>query len=148
MDDTTFGILIVLFIILFGLALLYIIKFEFTKKHREADRVCNTNWSKTVYLYRLPITKEESLERLRLPSVQDELQYSFDPASLIITFFKHNASRTYQLVYLNFEGQLYLKLENKDTTFMNDRVYFGINLFCIEKLGAVPVPYYDTIPNL
>lgn len=148
MDNTTFGILIVLFIILFGLALLYIIKFEFTKKHREADRVRNTNWPITAYLYRLPITKEDSLERLRLPSVQDELQYSFDPDNLIITFFKHSASRTFQLVYLDFEGQLYLKLENKDTTFMNDRVYFGINLFCIEKLGAVPVPYYDTIPNL
>ena len=130
------------FLILTPLVLLMV--YPKCKKHYEATgNVTNYNGDMSKFVYRVELTKEQILERLKIPNYNDGLHYELKDDE--ITFSDYGSpDSTWQIIVEEYKEITILRV-NKLGFILPSQSYIPIkmNPFWANKCDAKPIPFSD-----
>ncbi len=130
---------LLLALLLLGFALIYIFKPVYND-HKITKGVYNRDICSHQYLFRVEKSLDEIVQLLAKNNAYDTLDYAYDPNTNVITFEKQIS---YNLRITPQGAHCILTVTQKNIFHSKSNVPFGINTFFIQKLDAVPIPYYD-----
>lgn len=131
------------FLILLPLVLLMI--YPIYKKHYETTaNVTNFNGDMSKFVYRIELTREQILERLKIPNINDGMHYELKDDE--ITFSNYgDADSTWQIIIEEYQGFSILRI-NKLGFILSSQSYIPMimNPFWANKCDAKPIPFSDS----
>ena len=114
------------------------------KNHREATGgISNYDSFMRKFVYKVCLSKEEIIERLKTRNTTDELACIFDANKPIITFSEYGSDRAYYFSVQEGEGYSVLRLGQVSSLAMQSHVPYKLNPYMIRKLQAQIVPFSE-----
>ena len=124
----------------FGILLI----FSHIKKYRKiTHNVNNTDAFTRKFIFNVQLTKEEFLIKLKIPNVNDKLEYELNDECTIITFKKDFSKISYNLEVIEIDKELQICVEQIPIFYGKTNIPFLINEFFISKFNAMPVKYFE-----
>lgn len=136
-----FPIFIVLFFIVIFSIVLYILFIQAIKQSKLLNGVVNYDMFMRKFVFRVNASQAAIIERLKLPNINDKLNYQFNENTAIITFEKYGAQISYKLMIEDFGEYCVLKTEQISLIAERSQIPHDINAFWIQKLDAIPLEF-------
>ena len=138
------GSIVFVFIIV-PLALLAIL-LPMIKDEKAKKGVSNSDAFYKNFSFALKCTQQEAMEKLAVKEKSDALNYDYYPLSNKMLLRGGNYIYEYSLTYYTVGDETYLKVDYSKLLELTKRDYYYnlqymINMFFINKLGAVPIDY-------
>ncbi|MBQ8546061.1 MAG: hypothetical protein IJ437_03870 [Clostridia bacterium] len=103
----------------------------------------NTDAFTRKFIFNVQLTKEEFLIKLKIPNVNDTLEYELNDECSIITFKKDFSKISYNLKVIEINKELQIRVEQIPVFYENTNIPFLINEFFISKFNATPVEFFE-----
>ena len=130
-------IFVVLFIVMIPIALYLILKPMF-KHNKLLNGIVNYDTFMRKYVFSVALGKEEFYSQLKMPNVQDVLEYTLSNDDTVITFMLYNGKYPYKINVDAFNESIILRVEQLSIT---SKPAFYINEFFIKKFDAKPLDF-------
>ena len=130
-------IFIVVFVVMIPIALYLILKPMF-KHNKLLNGIVNYDTLMRKYVFSVAIGKEEFYSQLKMPNVQDVLEYTLSNDDTVITFMLYNGKYPYKINVDAFNVSIILRVEQLS---LNSKPAFDINEFFIKKFNAKPLDF-------
>ena len=130
------------FAILLPVALCVILVPMFREK-RISNGINNQDAVSKNYLFKIHGTKQDFLQQMSLPNVDDVLKYTFDPSSMVITFHQYDTRIPCKIFVKECDNGCYVRLNR--CVFMSGKsnIPYYINEFMMKKFDAQLLPYKE-----
>lgn len=130
-------IFVIIFIVMIPIALYLILKPMF-KHNKLLNGIVNYDTFMRKYVFSVALDKEEFYSQLKMPNVQDVLEYTLSDDCTVITFKMYNGKYPYKINVDILNESIILKVEQIAAT---SKPAFYINEFFIKKFNAVPLNF-------
>ena len=130
-------IFIVVFVVMIPIALYLILKPMF-KHNKLLNGIVNYDTFMRKYVFSVALDKEEFYSQLKMPNVQDVLEYTLSNDDTVITFMLYNGKYPYKINVDAFNVSIILRVEQLS---LNSKPAFYINEFFIKKFNAKPLDF-------
>ena len=130
-------IFIVVFVVMIPIALYLILKPMF-KHNKLLNGIVNYDTFMRKYVFSVALGKEEFYSQLKMPNVQDVLEYTLSNDDTVITFRLYNGKYPYKINVDAFNESIILRVEQLSA---NNKPAFYINEFFIKKFNAKPLGF-------
>ena len=130
-------IFIVVFVVMIPIALYLILKPVF-KHNKLLDGIVNYDTFMRKYVFSVALGKEEFYSQLKMPNVQDVLEYTLSNDDTVITFRLYNGKYPYKINVDAFNESIILRVEQLSA---NSKPAFYINEFFVKKFNAKPLDF-------
>ena len=130
-------IFIVVFVVMIPIALYLILKPMF-KHNKLLNGIVNYDTFMKKYVFSVALSKEEFYSQLKMPNVQDVLEYTLSNDGTVITFRLYNGKYPYKINVDAFNESIILRVEQLSA---NSKPAFYINEFFIKKFNAKPLDF-------
>ena len=130
-------IFIVVFVVMIPIALYLILKPVF-KHNKLLNGIVNYDTFMKKYVFSVALSKEEFFSQLKMPNVQDVLEYTLSNDGTVITFRLYNGKYPYKINVDAFNESIILRVEQLSA---NSKPAFYINEFFIKKFNAKPLDF-------
>ena len=108
------------------------------KHNKLLNGIVNYDTLMRKYVFSVAIGKEEFYSQLKMPNVQDVLEYTLSNDDTIITFMLYNGKYPYKINVDAFNESIVLRVEQLSA---NSKPAFYINEFFIKKFNAKPLDF-------
>ena len=130
-------IFIVVFVVMIPIALYLILKPVF-KHNKLLNGIVNYDTFMRKYVFSVALGKEEFYSQLKMPNVQDVLEYTLSNDDTVITFRLYNGKYPYKINVDAFNESIILRVEQLSA---NSKPAFYINEFFVKKFNAKPLDF-------
>ena len=130
-------IFVIVFIVMIPIALYLILKPMF-KHNKLLNGIVNYDTFMRKYVFSVALDKEEFYSQLKMPNVQDVLEYTLSNDGTVITFMLYNGKYPYKINVDPFNVSIILRVEQLS---LNSKPAFYINEFFIKKFNAKPLDF-------
>ena len=130
-------IFIVVFVVMIPIALYLILKPVF-KHNKLLNGIVNYDTFMRKYVFSVALGKEEFYSQLKIPNVQDVLEYTLSNDDTVITFRLYNGKYPYKINVDAFNESIILRVEQLSA---NSKPAFYINEFFVKKFNAKPLDF-------
>ena len=130
-------IFVVVFVVMIPIALYLILKPMF-KHNKLLNGIVNYDTFMKKYVFSVALSKEEFYSQLKMPNVQDVLEYTLSNDGTVITFRLYNGKYPYKINVDAFNESIILRVEQLSA---NSKPAFYINEFFINKFNAKPLDF-------
>ena len=130
-------IFVVVFVVMIPIALYFILKPMF-KHNKLLNGIVNYDTFMKKYVFSVALSKEEFYSQLKMPNVQDVLEYTLSNDGTVITFRLYNGKYPYKINVDAFNESIILRVEQLSA---NSKPAFYINEFFIKKFNAKPLDF-------
>ena len=130
-------IFVVVFVVMIPIALYLILKPMF-KHNKLLNGIVNYDTFMRKYVFSVALGKEEFYSQLKIPNVQDVLEYTLSNDDRVITFRLYNGKYPYKINVDAFNESIILRVEQLSA---NSKPAFYINEFFIKKFNAKPLDF-------
>lgn len=122
----------------------FLLIFSHVKKYRKiTHNVNNTDAFTRKFIFNVQLTKEEFLIKLKIPNVNDKLEYELNDECTIITFKKNFSKISYSLNVIETDKELQIRVEQITIFYQKTNIPFLVNEFFISKFNATPVEFFE-----
>ena len=135
--DKYIYIFVVIFVVMIPIALYLILKPMF-KHNKLLNDIVNYDTFMRKYVFSVALDKEEFYSQLKMPNVQDVLEYTLSNDDTVITFMLYNGKYPYKINVDVFNKSIILRVEQLS---LNSKPAFYINEFFIKKFNAKPLDF-------
>lgn len=143
MDTVLPYILVAILVPIVGF-LAFLLIFSHIKKYQKiTHNVNNTDAFTRKFIFNVQLTKEEFLIKLKIPNVNDKLEYELNDECTIITFKKDFSKISYNLKVIEIDKELQIRVEQIQIFYGKTNIPFLINEFFISKFNAKPIKYFE-----
>ena len=112
------------------------------KNHDKAtNNVVNYDPMMRKYVYKVYMSKEEIISKLKNTTDIDELSCDFDFERSVIKFSEYGSSREYYFKIHECDGFSILRLEQVELLGMSSHIPLKLNPFLVSKLRAEIIPF-------
>ena len=129
-------IFVIIFVVMIPIAL-YLIKPMF-KHNKLLNGIVNYDTFMRKYVFSVALDNEEFYSQLKMPNVQDVLEYTLSNDDTVITFMLYNGKYPYKINVDAFNESIILRVEQLS---LNSKPAFYINEFFIKKFNAKPLDF-------
>ena len=136
MEKLTY-IFVIIFVVMIPIALYLILKPMF-KHNKLSNGIVNYDTFMRKYVFSVALDKEEFYSQLKIPNVQDVLEYTLSNDDTVITFMLYNSEYPYKINVDAFNVSIILRVEQLS---LNSKPAFYINEFFIKKFNAKPLDF-------
>ena len=130
-------IFVVVFVVMIPIALYFILKPMF-KHNKLLNGIVNYDTFMKKYVFSVALSKEEFYSQLKMPNVQDVLEYTLSNDGTVITFRLYNGKYPYKINVDAFNESIILRVGQLSA---NSKPAFYINEFFIKKFNAKPLDF-------
>ena len=130
-------IFVIIFVVMIPIALYLILKPMF-KRNKLSNGIVNYDTFMRKYVFSVALDKEEFYSQLKMPNVQDVLEYTLSNDDTVITFMLYNSKCPYKINVDAFNESIILRVEQLS---LNSKPAFYINEFFIKKFNAKPLDF-------
>ena len=130
-------IFVIIFVVMIPIALYIILKPMF-KHNKLLNGIVNYDAFMRKYVFSVALDKKKFYSQLKMPNVQDVLEYTLSDDNTVITFMLYNSQYPYKINVDAFNGSIILRVERLS---FNNRPFFYINEFFIKKFNAKPLDF-------
>ena len=130
-------IFVVVFVVMIPIALYLILKPMF-KHNKLLNGIVNYDTFMRKYVFSVALGKEEFYSQLKMPNVQDVLEYTLSNDDTVITFRLYNGKYPYKINVDAFNESIILRVEQLSA---NSKPAFYINEFFVKKFNAKPLDF-------
>ena len=130
-------IFVIILVIMIPIALYLILKPMF-KHNKLLNGIVNYDTFMRKYVFSVALDKEEFYSQLKMPNVQDVLEYTLSNDDTVITFMLYNGKYPYKINVDVFNVSIILRVEQLS---LNSKPAFYINEFFIKKFNAKPLDF-------
>ena len=130
-------IFVIIFVVMIPIALYLILKPMF-KHNKLSNGIVNYDTFMRKYVFSVALDKEEFYSQLKMPNVQDVLEYTLSNDDTVITFMLYNGKYPYKINVDAFNESIILRVEQLS---LSSRPAFYINEFFIKKFSAKPLDF-------
>ena len=130
-------IFVIIFVVMIPIALYLILKPMF-KHNKLLNGIVNYDTFMRKYVFSVALDKEEFYSQLKMPNVQDVLEYTLSNDDTVITFVLYNGKYPYKINVDTFNVSIILRVEQLS---LNSKPAFYINEFFIKKFNAKPLDF-------
>lgn len=110
--------LVLLLCYLIGLVVVLLITVPIHQKHIEVTHnIVNYDTFMRHFVFKIPLTAEQILDRLKIPNVFDELEYKLDLENSMITFLKDHEELSFWLEFQQLDGFCILLLHQRELSY-------------------------------
>ena len=128
------------FLILIPLVLAIIIP-VYKNHHKTTRNVINYDSMMRKYVYKVYMSKEEIISKLKNTTDIDELSCDFNHERSVIKFSEYGSSREYYFKIHECDGFSILRLEQVELLGMSSYIPLKLNPFLVSKLRAEIIPF-------
>ena len=128
-------IFVIIFVVMIPIALYLILKPMFIH-NKLSNGIVNYDTFMRKYVFSVALDKEEFYSQLKMPNVQDVLEYTLSNDDTVITFMLYNGKYPYKINVDAFNESIILRVEQLS---LNSKPAFYINEFFIKKFNAKPL---------
>ena len=130
-------IFVIIFVVMIPIALYLILKPMFIH-NKLSNGIVNYDTFMRKYVFSVALDKEEFYSQLKMPNVQDVLEYTLSNDNTVITFMLYNGKYPYKINVDAFNESIILRVEQLS---LNSKPAFYINEFFIKKFNAKPLDF-------
>ena len=130
-------IFVIIFVVMIPIALYLILK-PMYKHNKLSNGIVNYDTFMRKYVFSVALDKEEFYSQLKMPNVQDVLEYTLSNDDTVITFMLYNGKYPYKINVDAFNESIILRVEQLS---LNSKPAFYINEFFIKKFNAKPLDF-------
>ena len=130
-------IFVIIFVVMIPIALYLILKPMFIH-NKLSNGIINYDTFMRKYVFSVALDKEEFYSQLKMPNVQDVLEYTLSNDDTVITFMLYNGKYPYKINVDAFNESIILRVEQLS---LNSKPAFYINEFFIKKFNAKPLDF-------
>ena len=113
----------------------------YKKHYKTTGNIINYDSMMRKYVYKVYMSKEEMINKLKNKTDMDELSCDFDFERSIINFSEYGSNKEYYFQILECNGFSVLRLEQVALLGMQSSIPFKLNPFLISKLQAEIIPF-------
>ena len=108
-----------------------------------SNGIMNCDTLMRIFMYKINLSKEELIQRLKIRNVTDEMEYKFDPEEMEITFYKYNYGINYEIDIKEYNKFCIVRLELIPIIHSQSNIPIYMNSFWIKKFNAELIPYTE-----
>ena len=135
--DKCIYIFVIIFALMIPLVLFFILK-PMLKHNKLLNGIVNYDTFMKKYVFSITLKKEDFYAQLKMPNVQDILEYTLSDDYTVITFKLYNGTYPYKIDVESFDKSIVLRVEQLSA---NSKPAFYINEFFIKKFSAKPLDF-------
>ena len=111
--------------------------------HKATGSVINYDATKRKFVYKVNLTRNDIINRLKTQNDLDELACSFEFERSVVNFSEYGSNREYYFHIQEYSGFSIIRLEQVALIGMQSQIPLKLNPFLVRKLNAQIVPFEE-----